>query len=92
MHSKLRTLGAIVVFSAACAASAQTTLNIWPGTAPGSENWTQKEQVKQLSWGKVVVNVVTPTITAYLPEKSKAIRHGRDRGARRVVHCFGYGL
>jgi len=44
-------------------------MNIWPGVAPRSENWTQKEQTVRASYGMVLINVVTPTLTAYLPEK-----------------------
>ncbi len=58
----------------AAGASAQTqTLNIWPGVAPGSENWQQEETTKNdPEIGTVIWDVVTPTLTAYLPEKSKA--------------------
>jgi hypothetical protein len=55
---------------------AQETVNLWPGVAPGAENWTQKEVTIHLSWGTVLQNVVTPTLTAYLPEKSKATGTG----------------
>jgi acetyl esterase/lipase len=49
------------------------TVNIWPGVAPGSERWTQQERVvEHTPLGTVVFNVVTPTLTAYLPEPSKA--------------------
>ena len=49
------------------------TLKIWPGIAPGSENWTQQERVeKSTPIGTVIFNVVTPTLTAYLPERTKA--------------------
>lgn len=46
---------------------------IWPGAAPGSEKWTQKEvefttPQKEL-W---VRNIVRPTLTLYLPARSKA--------------------
>ena len=58
----------VFLTSAACA----QTVNLWPGVAPGSENWTQKEVTIEMSWGTVLQNVVTPTLTAYLPEKSKA--------------------
>ena len=52
-------------------------VNIWPGTAPGSENWTQKETtVTDTPIGAVVFNVVTPTLTAYLPERNKATGTG----------------
>ena len=64
----------VIVFLAA-GAFAQT-VNLWPGVAPGSENWTQKEVTIEMSWGTVLQNVVTPTLTAYLPEKSKATGTG----------------
>jgi acetyl esterase/lipase len=57
-------------------ASSQT-VNIWPGVAPGSENWTQKEtSVENTPLGTVVFNVVTPTLTAYLPDRAKATGTG----------------
>src|SRR5438309_4333681 len=53
------------------------TVNIWPGVAPGSEQWTQIEKIAENTpMGKVVFNVVTPTLTVYLPEKSKATGTG----------------
>jgi acetyl esterase/lipase len=56
---------------------APQTLKIWNGVAPGSETWTQKEQViENTPVGTVVLNVVTPTLTAYLPERSKATGTG----------------
>ena len=58
-------------------AAAQTTVNVWPGPAPGSETWTQKERViENTPVGTVIFNVVTPTITAYLPPKGKATGTG----------------
>lgn len=49
------------------------TINIWPGVAPGSESWTQKEVTyTNTPVGTVIQNVVTPTITAYLPTRAKA--------------------
>ena len=53
------------------------TVNLWPGVAPGSENWTQKEQtIENTPVGKVIMNVVTPTLTLFLPEKHKATGTG----------------
>jgi len=53
------------------------TINLWPGVAPGSENWRQKETVTaDTPIGTVVNNVVTPTLTLFLPEKSKATGTG----------------
>lgn len=62
----------------AWAAESPQTINIWPGVAPGSEHWTWKEKVfhnvvaggKHL--GTVIEDVVTPTLTLYLPERGQA--------------------
>ena len=52
-------------------------VNIWPGVAPGSESWTHKERViENTPVGTVIFNVVTPTLTAYLPERSRATGTG----------------
>jgi acetyl esterase/lipase len=48
-------------------------VNIWPGVAPGSETWAQRERaVEHTPLGTVIFNVVTPTLTAYLPERTRA--------------------
>ena len=53
------------------------TIDLWPGVAPGSENWTQKETVTENTpVGTIIANVVTPTLTMFLPEKSKATGTG----------------
>jgi acetyl esterase/lipase len=66
---------AITIAMAFCSHS--QTLKIWPGAAPGSETWTQKEKVeKNTPIGTVVINVVTPTLTLYLPERTKATGTG----------------
>lgn len=52
------------------------TINLWPGIAPGSEHWTQTEHAVEAPYGTVLIDVVTPTLTAYLPEKSKATGTG----------------
>ncbi len=45
MRTAVYTAGAIVfTFLMACSADSQV-VNIWPGIAPGSENWTQKEEL-----------------------------------------------
>ena len=66
----------VVTFLFPCPVNSQT-VNIWPGVAPGSESWTQKElTVADTPIGTVVLNVVTPTLTAYLPDKAKATGSG----------------
>jgi acetyl esterase/lipase len=63
-------------FLMACSVYSQV-VSVWPGAAPGSENWTQKEtSVTDTPLGTVVFNVVTPTLTAYLPERNKATGTG----------------
>ena len=52
-------------------------VNIWPGAAPASEHWTQKElTIEHTPVGTVVLDVVTPTITAFLPAPGKATGAG----------------
>ncbi len=60
---------------------------IWPGRAPGSEEWTQKELEYRNEWDKktMVRNVTTPSLTVFLPDPSTAT------GAA-VVICPGGGF
>ena len=53
-------------------ATAPTVINLWPGVAPGSEQWKQKETTLQSGPMKSIVNVTIPTLTAYLPDPAKA--------------------
>jgi acetyl esterase/lipase len=72
-----RTARALALTFCVAESSGAQTVNIWPGAAPGSETWTQKEMtVEDTPLGTVVFNVVTPTLTAYLPEKAKATGTG----------------
>jgi acetyl esterase/lipase len=41
-------------------------MRLWPGKAPGSEGWAQRETVSNLR-ERIVRNVVDPTLTAYFP-------------------------
>lgn len=83
MHYKALCIIAFGLF--ACGSvRAQTTVRLWPGVAPGSEHWHWKEKVFRdtlFSYhspqiGDVVEDVVKPTLTAYLPERSKATGTG----------------
>lgn len=61
--------------SANSATPSRPTIPVWPGTAPGSEDWTHSERVTEGPGGsKVYANVVQPTLTVYLPEKAGANR------------------
>lgn len=53
------------------------TVPIWNGIAPGSQTWTQHESIVQgTPLGTVAFNVVTPTVTAYLPDPKRATGTG----------------
>ena len=68
---------AIVLLTVPAFCSYPQILKIWSGIAPGSENWTQRERAaKNTPIGTVVFNVVTPTLTVYLPERTKATGTG----------------
>jgi hypothetical protein len=56
-----------------CSLHAQQTVKpLYDGVAPGSENSIQKEVEYSQFGGKMIRNVVNPTLTVYLPEESKA--------------------
>lgn len=71
-------LAIALVFLIPCPGSAgPQVVNVWPGVAPGSEKWTHKERtVENTPLGTVIFNVVTPTLTAYLPDRAKATGTG----------------
>jgi len=72
----MRTVFTILLVITAVAARAQV-VKIWPGAAPGSERWTQQEKTYvNTPVGTVVMNVVTPTLTAFLPPRDKATGTG----------------
>jgi len=51
----------------------QEEIPLWPGVAPGSEEWTQKEVMYLNDQGQQMVrNVVFPALTVYMPDPGKA--------------------
>ena len=71
MRRTMLVTAAGIVFTL-CSGHAQI-VNIWPGVAPGSELWTHQERtVENTPLGTVVFNVATPTLTAFLPDRTKA--------------------
>jgi len=67
----------LVLLLAACRVEAQSIANLWPGAAPGSEHWSQKEIVVHgTPVGTVVINVVKPTLSIYLPDPAIATGAG----------------
>ena len=53
-------------------ASSPKVINLWPGVAPGSEQWKQPETTVGSGSGQRVMNVTTPTLSVYLPPASTA--------------------
>src|SRR5437762_9364225 len=58
--------------STSTAAATPTVVNLWPGVAPGYEEWKQTETVLGSGNNRRIVNVSTPTLTAYRPAASAA--------------------
>ncbi|MCU7549729.1 alpha/beta hydrolase [Chitinophagaceae bacterium LB-8] len=54
--------------------NAQKVIQLYPGKAPGSENWNWQERENNNNMFKspVVYNVVQPTLTAFLPPRTSA--------------------
>ena len=65
-------LSAIILTSAVAQEAGTKVINLWPGVAPGSEQWKQKETTLGSGPMQRIVNVTTPTLTAYLPDPAKA--------------------
>ncbi|WP_425839286.1 alpha/beta hydrolase [Streptomyces fractus] len=57
----------------ASSAKHAATFPLWPGAAPGSEDWPHEEQALHGPDGSLALrNVVVPTLTPYLPSVAKA--------------------
>jgi acetyl esterase/lipase len=67
-----KTIGLLIL--TASLGQAQDVIRLYPGKAPGSENWNwqEKESSQNLFKTRVVYNVADPTLTAYLPDPAKA--------------------
>ena len=75
-------LFAAVLLTSAVAQEAKTSgteqafttkvIDVWPGVAPGSEQWKQQETVLGSGSNQRIVNVTKPTLTVYLPPPSTA--------------------
>jgi acetyl esterase/lipase len=78
---------AFFLLGTAAFAGEPKTIPIWPGAAPGSENWTQKEfeVIGPNDTMRRVHNVTRPTLLVYLPDAAKANGTG-------IVVCPGGGF
>lgn len=52
--------------------AAPIELRLWPGKAPGSENWSVAESITERGGSRIATNVTDPTLTVYLPDTSKS--------------------
>ncbi len=57
---------------ALAAAREKTVIKLWPGVAPGSEEWKQPETVIGAAGSQRIMNVSAPTLTVYQPDPSRA--------------------
>jgi acetyl esterase/lipase len=63
----------VVVLAADAAAQSPQEIRLWPGKAPGSENWAIAETMTTSPSGdRTVANVRDPTVTVYLPPAAAA--------------------
>ncbi len=64
-------------------------LRLWPGKAPGTENWTVPESMTGRGGNRVATNVSDPTLTVYLPDAAQGQRRRHHRRAgRRPASAF----
>lgn len=76
----------LLLISGGLYAQQHKVVRVWPGKAPGSEDWTFSERVVESpGGGKTYSNIVDPTLTVYLPDPAKA------NGAA-VILCPGGGM
>lgn len=96
----LRTLLPVLAMLAAplgalAAAPAPQEIRLWPGKAPGTENWTVPESVTTSPSGeRTVSNVSDPTLTVFLPDPAIATGTAvvlAPGGAMRVLGIDGNG-
>jgi acetyl esterase/lipase len=81
----IRTAILFLLFSAALYAAEPQVIPIWPGVAPGSETWTQKETTAAREGSHSITNVTTPTLTVFPADAKLA-------NGTAVVVCPGGGF
>jgi hypothetical protein len=52
---------------------AQSTIRLYSGTAPGSEDWSFPESIVAGPFGPMVTNVSQPTLTVYRPDPGSSV-------------------
>lgn len=67
----------VLMLPACVAVHAQSTLPLWPGKVSGAPHATYPERtLSNTPLGTVVLDVTTPTLTAYLPDRARATDTG----------------
>ena len=93
-----QTLFAAAILACAADAAAQTPqeIRLWPGKAPGSENWSVPEATTTSPSGdRTISNVSDPSVTVYLPSANTATGAAvvvAPGGALRVLGWDGEGV
>lgn len=96
LHTLLPAFALLAASSLSLAAApAAQEFRLWPGKAPGTENWTVPESVTTSPSGdRTVSNVSDPTLTVYLPDPAIATGTAvvlAPGGAMRVLGIDGNG-
>ena len=66
---------AVLAIAGDAAAQAPQEISLWPGKAPGSENWSVPEATTTSPSGdRIIANVSRPTVTVFLPPTESAMR------------------
>jgi acetyl esterase/lipase len=83
----MKRFGIVLLLITKMVSAQQMTVRLYEGNAPGSENWTWKEEVNNKNSLKVmtVYNVVHPTLTVFSPDPS--ISNGTA-----IIVCPGGGF
>ena len=82
---KLTCFAACVLLASTPLLAQEKVIPIWPGVAPGSEGWTQKETTSPMFGGMMVRNVTRPNLTLYSPPAATA-------NGTAVIVCPGGGF
>jgi acetyl esterase/lipase len=75
MAGSVRALVAAAFLACGASAAAQSPqeIRLWPGKAPGSENWSIAETITASPTGdRIIANVRDPSVTVYLPPAATA--------------------
>lgn len=94
-HNPAWLLALLAAAATAAPAPVPVEIHLWPGKAPGTQNWTVPETVTTSPNGqRTIANVSDPTLTVYLPDPAIATGTAvviAPGGALRVLAIDGNG-